>query len=149
MNEWIWEGWPLNLSFHRNNFLILLCALISFTPTVVPCFIRSTVSYKAESLNCRLVSWNVCPTDEILIQLGPHRHVGCVRLFLYRYGAFHKWGRLLFPVLTGSPLCESVLLNRPVTCLAWIPLSFKNSTVHFAKSLGRKLFAWLCPGVDC
>jgi hypothetical protein len=38
----------------------------------------------------RLVSWNVYPSDEILIQLKPHIHIGCVRLFLFLYGTSHK-----------------------------------------------------------
>jgi hypothetical protein len=58
-------------------------------------------------------------------------------------------GLLIIPTLKRWPFKWECPFNRPVTFLAWDLLSFKNWTVLLAESLERKLFDYLCHGIDC
>jgi hypothetical protein len=104
-----------------------------------------------ESHHNRSVRWNGYLSNEILIQLKPHIHRWCVRLFLFLfpYGTSHKQGCQLYPVWRGDTLSDKFPVNSPVSCLAWDLFSFKNTTVILAVRSERKLLACLCPQIDC
>jgi hypothetical protein len=82
----------------------ILCVPTFSIPPVVSYLLRSTVTYIKESYHGRMVPWNLYLSDKILIQLSPHTHKGCVRLFLLPYGTSQKQHCQLYAVLRGGAL---------------------------------------------
>jgi hypothetical protein len=66
-----------------------------------------------------------------------------MRLLLFCYGMFCKRGCLLCPAWKRCSFQWQYPVNRHVTCLACILLSFKNSTDFLAEGLERKLFVFV------
>jgi hypothetical protein len=88
--------------FHHDHSLIYCAFAIFPIWPVVPYLLWSTVSHIVESCHSRLFPLNVYLSDEALIQLNPHTHIGYMRL--YQHGCYRMPWLLFAPGTTLSHL---------------------------------------------
>jgi hypothetical protein len=128
--------WAHKATHTPRPFSDLLYVPIYFTPPVVPTSVK--FQYLTQR-NFIIVAWfhkNVYLSDEIWIQLRPHTHKGCARLFMLPYGTSDKYGCQLS--ITGLLLLAFAIFYSCIFLVVHIsPTRTGESNSHHQQSLTR------------